>query len=81
MPIELRTLTDGGQTPTEIARELATFMGAARASLDIAPDEDDPHAILHCVDDVTDEPIRKGRVQPRFKLSATTLDRFIATGE
>ena len=52
-----------------------------RASLDIAPDEDDPHAILHCVDDVTNESIRKGRVQPRFKLSATTLDRFIATGE
>ena len=36
MPIELRTLTDGGQTPTEIARELATFLGAAHSSLDIA---------------------------------------------
>ena len=36
MPIELRTLTDGGQTPTEIARELATFLGAAHTSLDIA---------------------------------------------
>ena len=36
MPIELRTLTDGGQTPAEIARDLATFIGAARASLDIA---------------------------------------------
>jgi phosphatidylserine/phosphatidylglycerophosphate/cardiolipin synthase-like enzyme len=36
MPIELRTLSDGGQTPTEIARELATFLGAARTSLDIA---------------------------------------------
>ena len=36
MPIELRTLTDGGQTPTEIARELATFLGAAQTSLDIA---------------------------------------------
>jgi phosphatidylserine/phosphatidylglycerophosphate/cardiolipin synthase-like enzyme len=36
VPIELRTLTDGGQTPTEIARELATFLGAARTSLDIA---------------------------------------------
>jgi phosphatidylserine/phosphatidylglycerophosphate/cardiolipin synthase-like enzyme len=34
--IELRTLTDGGQTPTEIARELATFIGAARTSLDMA---------------------------------------------
>ena len=36
VPIELRTLTDGGQTPTEIARELATFLGAAHTSLDIA---------------------------------------------
>ena len=36
VPIELRTLKDGGQTPTEIARELATFLGAARTSLDIA---------------------------------------------
>ena len=36
MPIELRTLADGGQTPAEIARELATFLGAARESLDIA---------------------------------------------
>jgi phosphatidylserine/phosphatidylglycerophosphate/cardiolipin synthase-like enzyme len=36
VPIELRTLTDGGQTPTEIARELATFLGAAQTSLDIA---------------------------------------------
>jgi len=36
MPIELRTLTDGGQTPTEIAREIATFIGAARTSLDMA---------------------------------------------
>lgn len=36
MPIELRTLTDGGQTPAEIAREIATFIGAARTSLDLA---------------------------------------------
>ena len=36
MPIELRTLTDGGQTPTEIAREVAAFIGAARTSLDMA---------------------------------------------
>jgi phosphatidylserine/phosphatidylglycerophosphate/cardiolipin synthase-like enzyme len=36
VPIELRTLTDGGQTPTEIAGELAGFLGAAKTSLDIA---------------------------------------------
>ena len=36
MPVELRTLTDGGQTATDIARELAGFLGEARTSLDIA---------------------------------------------
>ena len=36
MPIELRTLTDGGQRPADVARELAAFLGAARKSLDIA---------------------------------------------
>ena len=36
MPIELRTLTDGGQRPAEIGGELARFIGAARTSLDIA---------------------------------------------
>jgi phosphatidylserine/phosphatidylglycerophosphate/cardiolipin synthase-like enzyme len=34
--IELRTLTDGGQTASDIARELAAFLGAATRSLDIA---------------------------------------------
>ncbi len=36
MPIELRTLTDGGQTAAEIAREVSTFVGEARESLDLA---------------------------------------------
>ena len=36
MPIELRTLTDGGQTATEIAREVATFISNARETLDLA---------------------------------------------
>ncbi len=36
MPIELRTLTDGGQTATEIGREVAAFIGEARESLDLA---------------------------------------------
>ena len=36
MPIELRTLSDGGQKAAEIAREVAAFIGAARASLDLA---------------------------------------------
>jgi phosphatidylserine/phosphatidylglycerophosphate/cardiolipin synthase-like enzyme len=36
MPIELRTLSDGGQKAAEIAREVAAFIGAARTSLDLA---------------------------------------------
>jgi phosphatidylserine/phosphatidylglycerophosphate/cardiolipin synthase-like enzyme len=34
--IELRTLTDGGQTPDSIAAELASFLDGAERSLDIA---------------------------------------------
>jgi phosphatidylserine/phosphatidylglycerophosphate/cardiolipin synthase-like enzyme len=34
--IELRTLTDGGQKPEEIAAELEAFLAAARRSLEIA---------------------------------------------
>jgi phosphatidylserine/phosphatidylglycerophosphate/cardiolipin synthase-like enzyme len=34
--VELTTLTDGGQKPSAIAREVATFIGAARHSLDMA---------------------------------------------
>jgi phosphatidylserine/phosphatidylglycerophosphate/cardiolipin synthase-like enzyme len=34
--IELRTLTDGGQTPDDIAAELEVFLAPARRSLDIA---------------------------------------------
>jgi phosphatidylserine/phosphatidylglycerophosphate/cardiolipin synthase-like enzyme len=35
-PIQLRTLTDGGQRPAEIARGIAAFLAEARVSLDIA---------------------------------------------
>ncbi len=52
-----------------------------RADLDVAPDEDDPHAVLACFDDVTNEPLRRGRVAPGFKLTAARLDRFLDTGE
>jgi phosphatidylserine/phosphatidylglycerophosphate/cardiolipin synthase-like enzyme len=34
--IELRTLTDGGQTSLDIARELASFLDAAERTLDLA---------------------------------------------
>jgi phosphatidylserine/phosphatidylglycerophosphate/cardiolipin synthase-like enzyme len=35
-PIELQTLTDGGQRPADIARGIAGFLSQARTSLDIA---------------------------------------------
>ena len=34
--ITIRTLTDGGQRPAEIAHEIADFLGAARETLDLA---------------------------------------------
>jgi phosphatidylserine/phosphatidylglycerophosphate/cardiolipin synthase-like enzyme len=34
--IRIRTLTDGGQQPLDVARELAEFVGAAQRSLDLA---------------------------------------------
>ena len=34
--LEARTLTDGGQTPVEVAHEIAAFLGAATSSLEIA---------------------------------------------
>jgi phosphatidylserine/phosphatidylglycerophosphate/cardiolipin synthase-like enzyme len=36
IPIRVHTLTDGGQQPEEIARELADFLAPARRSLDLA---------------------------------------------
>jgi phosphatidylserine/phosphatidylglycerophosphate/cardiolipin synthase-like enzyme len=34
--LEVRTLTDGGQSPPDIAREIASFLGEARSSLELA---------------------------------------------
>jgi phosphatidylserine/phosphatidylglycerophosphate/cardiolipin synthase-like enzyme len=34
--IRIRTLTDGGQQPLDVAREVAEFLGAAQRSLDLA---------------------------------------------
>ena len=36
MAVELTTLTDGGQTPADVARAVAAFVRGARASLDLA---------------------------------------------
>jgi hypothetical protein len=52
-----------------------------RMDFDIAPDEDDPHAILAAFDEQTGERLRSGRVSPGFKLTASTAQRFVRTGE
>lgn len=52
-----------------------------RVDLDIAEDDDDPHAILAVIDETTGETLRTGRVAPGFKLTATTAQRFLRTGE
>ena len=35
-PIRIQTLTDGGQRPAQVAREIASFLAEARSSLDLA---------------------------------------------
>jgi len=52
-----------------------------RLDLDIVPDEDDPHAILAASDEQTREVLRSGRVSPTFKLTTSTAQRFVRTGE
>lgn len=52
-----------------------------RIDLDIVPDDDDPHAILAAFDERTGEQLRSGRVSPAFKLTATSAQRFVRTGE
>jgi hypothetical protein len=52
-----------------------------RVDLDIAQDEDDPHAILAAFDEATDAPLRSARVSPGFKLTAKAAEKFVRTGE
>ncbi len=47
-----------------------------RVDLDVAQDDDDPHAIVTVTDDATDELVRRDRVSPSWKLTATTAQRF-----
>src|SRR5258707_4973788 len=35
-PVTIRTLTDGGQTPPEVARQIAEFLDGAKRTLDLA---------------------------------------------
>ncbi len=52
-----------------------------RADLDIAQDDDDPHAVLAMFVETTAEPLRSGRVSPSFKLSAANVMRWAKSGE
>ena len=55
--------------------------GRIRADLDLAPDDDDPHAILSLFDDATNEPLRSGRVAASFKLDAANVKRWMRSDE
>lgn len=52
-----------------------------RVDLDIVEDEDDPHAILAAFDDSSGAPIQSQRVSATFKLSESSAQRFLRTGE
>jgi hypothetical protein len=54
--------------------------GRFKVDLDIAPDEDDPHAILTAFDEATGDKLRSQRVSAGFKLTASTALKFASTG-
>jgi hypothetical protein len=51
--------------------------GRIDVTLDIVPDEDDPHAMLAACD-AAGEPLARVRVTAGFKLSAASADAWIA---
>ena len=54
--------------------------GRFRVELDIARDEDDPHATLAAFDEATGELVRSTRVSAGWKLTASTAQKFATTG-
>ncbi len=52
-----------------------------KADLDIQLEEDDPHAILKVSDEATGEIVRSGRASAAFKLSESTVQKFLRTGD
>ncbi len=55
--------------------------GRFRVDLDVARDEDDPHAILTCFDDRTGAQLRALRVAPGFKLTEKSAVKFARSGD
>jgi hypothetical protein len=49
-----------------------------RVDLDIAADEDDPHAIVKATNDVTGEVVRSQRVAPSWKLTSKSAAEVVA---
>jgi hypothetical protein len=54
--------------------------GRFRVDLDIAPDEDDPHAILAAFDEASGDKLRSSRVSAGFKLTSASALRFANNG-
>lgn len=52
-----------------------------RVDLDIAKDEDDPHAMLAAFDDASGESLRSTRVSPAFKLTQASAKKFAQSGD
>lgn len=52
-----------------------------RVDLDIATDEDDPHAMLAAFDAESDELIHSARVSPGYTLTRARAQRFAQSGE
>ena len=53
--------------------------GRVRVTLDVVPDEDDPHALL-AASDVSGEPLAQWRVAANYKLSAASARDWVAGG-
>jgi len=60
-------------------KNVSVTVGGQRVlvTLDIVPDEDDPHAVL-AAQDAFGETLAKLRVKPGFKLTATSAEAWIA---
>jgi hypothetical protein len=56
---------------------VSTPAGQIRVTLDIVPDEDDPHALLAAFDPAA-EPLAQVRVAPGFKLNVASAQAWIA---